>query len=197
MFGIFLRLGLHHILNISAYDHILFVTLLTISYKPAQWKIVLALVSAFTLGHTASLAVSTLGYFNMDRDLVEWLIVITIFVTGVETLLMSEVYDTRAFTMKYWFKYGMTMIFGLIHGLGFASSLVALMGKESSLAIPLISFNLGVELGQWVVVIMIMVISYMALHFFKLKAKILNLAVSIAGIAISIVLMVTRFPWKW
>jgi hypothetical protein len=196
MFGIFLRLGLHHILNIGAYDHILFVTLLTIGYKPSQWKIVLALVSAFTLGHTASLAIATLGYFHMGRAIIEWLIVITIFVTGVETLLMGEVNETRAFTRKYWLKYGMTMIFGLIHGLGFASTLVSLLGKESSLAIPLISFNLGVELGQWVVVIIIMIISYLVLHFFKLKAKTLNLSVSLAGIVVSLILMVTRFPWK-
>jgi hypothetical protein len=196
MFGIFLRLGLHHILNIGAYDHILFVTLLTIGYKPSQWKIVLALVTAFTLGHTTSLAIATFGYFHMGRALIEWLIVITIFVTGVETLLAGEVNETRAFTMKYWYKYGLTMIFGLIHGLGFASTLVTLMGKESHLALPLISFNLGVELGQWVVVIMIMILSYIALHIFKLKAKILNLAVPITGIVISIILMVMRFPWK-
>jgi hypothetical protein len=196
MFGIFLKLGIHHILNISAYDHILFITLLTIGYKPRQWKIVLALVTAFTLGHTVSLAVSTLGYVHVRRDLIEWLIVITIFITGVESLLMGEVNDTRAFTIKYWFKYGLTMIFGLIHGLGFASTLVSLMGKESSLAIPLISFNLGVELGQWVVIFIIMIISYLVTLSFRQRAKILNQAVPLAGIAISIILLIIRFPWK-
>jgi hypothetical protein len=196
MFGIFLRLGIHHILNISAYDHILFITLLTIGYKPRQWKIVLALVSAFTIGHTLSLAVSMLGYIHVQRDLIEWLIVITIFVTGVETLLMAEVNETRAFTLKYWFKYALTMLFGLIHGLGFVSALVSLMGKESNLAIPLVSFNLGVELGQWVVIFMIMGFSFVVMHFFKLRAKILNRAISLAGIVISIVLLIIRFPWK-
>jgi hypothetical protein len=196
MFGIFLRLGLQHILSITAYDHILFITLLTIGYKFRQWKIVLALVTAFTLGHTASLAIAALGYIHIRRDIVEWFIVITIFVTGVETLLMGEVNETRAFTMKYWFKYGMTMIFGLIHGLGFASTLVSLMGKESRLALPLISFNLGVELGQWVVVIIIMIVSYIAIQIFKLKAKILYRAFPLAGIGIAVVLMIIRFPWK-
>jgi hypothetical protein len=196
MFGIFFRLGIHHIVNISAYDHILFVTLLTIGYKPRQWKIVLALVTAFTLGHTVSLAVSTLGYFHMQRELVEWLIVITILVTGVETLFMGEVFETRAFTTKYWLKYGLTMLFGLIHGLGFASTLISLMGRETHLAIPLVSFNLGVELGQWVVIFGIVAISYVVQHFLKLQAKILNRYVSLAGIAVSIVLLVIRFPWK-
>jgi hypothetical protein len=132
----------------------------------------------------------------MQKDLIEWLIVITIFVTGVETLLVGEVTETRAFTLKYWLKYGLTMLFGLIHGLGFSSTLVSLMGKETRLAVPLVSFNLGVELGQWVVIFMIMILSYLAMHFFKLKIKVLNRIVSIAGIAVSIVLLVTRFPWK-
>jgi hypothetical protein len=196
MFGIFLKLGIHHIVNIGAYDHILFIILLTIGYKPHQWKIVLALVTAFTLGHTVSLAIATLGYFHMQREIIEWLIVITILVTGIETLLMGEVYETRAFTAKYWLKYGVTMLFGLIHGLGFASTLISLMGRVTQLAIPLVSFNLGVELGQWVVIFAIMVISYVVLHFLKLQAKILNRSVSLAGIAISIVLLVIRFPWK-
>jgi hypothetical protein len=196
MFGIFLKLGIHHILNIGAYDHILFITLLTIGYKPRQWKIVLALVTAFTLGHTVSLAVSTLGYIHVRRDLIEWLIVITIFITGVESFLAGEVNDNRAFTVKYWLKYGLTMIFGLIHGLGFASTLVSLMGKETHLAIPLVSFNLGVELGQWVVIFFIMIISFVVMHFFKLRAIILNRVVPLAGIAVSIVLLIIRFPWK-
>jgi hypothetical protein len=196
MFGMFFKLGIHHILNMGAYDHILFIILLTIGYKPGQWKIVLALVTAFTLGHSISLAISALGYFHMQRDLIEWLIVVTIFITGVETLLMGEVNGTRAFTVKYWFKYALTMVFGLIHGLGFASSLVSLMGKETSLAVPLVSFNLGVELGQWVVIFIIMIASSVFLLFFKKSIKILNRAVPITGIAISIVLLIIRFPWK-
>jgi putative Ca2+/H+ antiporter (TMEM165/GDT1 family) len=196
MFGIFFKLGIHHILNMGAYDHILFIILLTIGYKPRQWKIVLALVTAFTLGHSVSLAISALGYFHMQRDLIEWLIVVTIFITGVETLLMGEVNETRAFTLKYWLKYGLTLIFGLIHGLGFASTLVSLMGKESNLALPLVSFNLGVELGQWVVIFIIMIVTFVFLHFFKQRTKILNQAIPIAGIAVSVVLLIIRFPWK-
>lgn len=196
MFGIFLKLGIHHILDLGAYDHILFIVLLTIGYKPRHWKIVLALVTAFTLGHSVSLAISALGYFHMQNGLIEWLIVVTIFITGVETLLMGEVNDTRAFTLKYWFRYALTMIFGLIHGLGFASSLVSLMGKETRLAIPLVSFNLGVELGQWVVIFIIMIISTVFTNFFNLKTKILNQAIPLAGIVASIFLLVIRFPWK-
>jgi hypothetical protein len=196
MFEMFLRLGIHHILSLSAYDHILFVTLLTIGYKPGQWKIVLALVTAFTFGHTVSLAVCSLGYVHAERDIVEWLIVITIFITAVETFMIGEVNETRTFTLKYWLKYGLTMIFGLIHGLGFASTLVSLMGRESHLAVPLISFNLGVELGQWVVIFMIMILSYIAIYFFNLRIKVLNRVVSVAGIIVSIVLLVIRFPWK-
>src|SRR5512147_2602943 len=99
MFSVFLKLGIHHILSWSAYDHILFVTLLTVAYRPRQWKIVLALVTAFTLGHTTSLALATLSYIHVNQALVEWMIVLTILITGIETFLVGEVSDAAPFSI--------------------------------------------------------------------------------------------------
>jgi hypothetical protein len=195
MFVLFLKLGIHHILNFQAYDHILFVTLLTILYKPRQWNIVLALVTAFTLGHTTSLAIATLGYLSIQRSIVEWLIVITILVTAIENIFMGETEGHHAFSLKYWLKYAFAMLFGLIHGLGFASYLQALLGREGHVTVPLLSFNLGVELGQWVVVILIMSLTFLLVSLFHMKIRIWNLTVSTLGIVISLILMITRFPW--
>ena len=119
MFWLYLKLGFLHIANVSAYDHILFVTMLTAIYKLKQWKNILALVTAFTIGHSVSLALSTLRIVMIPSALIEWFIVITIFLTGVENLFIKVEKDYRAFTTKYWIKYGIAMFFGLIHGLGF------------------------------------------------------------------------------
>jgi hypothetical protein len=195
MFNVFLQLGIHHILSWSAYDHILFVTLLTVAYRPRQWKIVLALVTAFTLGHTTSLALATTSYIHVKSALIEWLIVLTILITGIETFFMGDVTDARAFSIKYWFKYGLAMVFGLIHGLGFASYLLALMGKDTSLFIPLLSFNLGVEFGQWVVVLTIMVLGYLLTLIPGMKPGRIIRFVAACGILVALFLLIRRFPW--
>lgn len=194
MFGIFLKLGIHHILNIAAYDHILFVVLLTNLYKPSQWKIVLALVTAFTLGHTTSFAIAALGYISIRSAWVEWMIVVTIFLTGIENLLTGEVRGNQAFTLRYWLKYGTAMVFGLIHGLGFASYLQGLLGKEGKWVVPLLSFNLGVEAGQWVVVSLVMILTFVVVNFFRIKIHSWNIIVSAIGITISVILLIVRFP---
>jgi hypothetical protein len=196
MFGLFLKLGIHHILNFEAYDHILFVTLLTIAYRPRQWKIVLALVTAFTLGHTISLVIAALGYLSIQRSLVEWLIVITILITALENVFTKETEGYRVFSLKYWLKYGLATLFGLIHGLGFASYLQALLGREDHLIVSILSFNIGVELGQWVVVVFIMSLTFLLVSYLRMRIRIWNLTVSSLGIVISLILMVIRFPWK-
>jgi len=194
MFGVFFKLGIRHILDFGAYDHILFVVLLTYIYKPSQWKIILALVTAFTLGHTTSLAVATLGYVSFSSAWIEWLIVVTIFITGIENLFIGETGEHHAFSLKYWLKYGIALIFGLIHGLGFASYLQALLGKEGDWVVPLLSFNLGVETGQWVVVVLVMSLTYLLVDLLRIRIRAWHLIVSMTGIAVSGILLVIRYP---
>ena len=195
MFKLYLELGFFHIINIEAYDHILFVTMLTAVYKLKQWKNILALVTAFTLGHSASLALSTLHIVTVPSAIIEWLIVITILLTGVENLFIKTDNDMRAFTPKYWIKYGIAMIFGLIHGLGFSSYLQSMLGSEESLAMPLFSFNLGVEFGQWIVVAIVLFLTWLVVRKLKVSRREWNLVLSGMGIGISLLLIFERFPW--
>ncbi len=195
MFGLYLKLGFFHIINIEAYDHILFVTMLTAVYKLKQWKNILALVTAFTLGHSLSLALSTLHIVMVPSAIIEWLIVVTIFLTGVENLFIKQDKDYRAFTTKYWIKYGIAMFFGLIHGLGFSSYLQSMLGEEQSIVMPLFSFNLGVEFGQWIVVAVILFLTWLVVNQFKAPRREWNLVLSGIGIGISLLLIFERFPW--
>ncbi len=195
MFELYLKLGFFHIINIEAYDHILFVTMLTAVYKLKQWKNILALVTAFTIGHSLSLALSTLHLIMIPSAIIEWLIVVTIFFTGVENLFIKEDKDYRAFTPKYWIKYGIAMFFGLIHGLGFSTYLQSMLGVEKSIVLPLFSFNLGVEFGQWVVVLIILTLTYLVVNKLKANRREWNLVLSGIGIGISLLLIFERFPW--
>ncbi len=195
MFGLYLKLGFFHIINVEAYDHILFVTMLTAVYKLKQWKNILALVTAFTLGHSLSLALSTLHIVVVPSAIIEWLIVVTIFLTGVENLFIKQEKDYRAFTTKYWIKYSIAMFFGLIHGLGFSSYLQSMLGEEQSIAMPLLSFNLGVEFGQWIVVAVILFLTWLVVNKFHASRREWNLVLSGIGIGISLLLVFERFPW--
>jgi hypothetical protein len=190
----FLQLGFHHILTLSAYDHLLFITLLTVGYRPRHWKIVLALVTAFTLGHTASLAATAAGLVSMKGAVVEWLIALTILVTGIEGLLEGIEENPAVFTRKYIIKYSMAMVYGLVHGMGFASALKSLLGDQGRWIVSLLAFNTGVEMGQWVVVLCMMIISYLAVDQLRIKSRTWRLAVSLTGVLAALVILVYRFP---
>lgn len=179
----------------SAYDHILFVIMLTAIYQLKQWKKILTLVTAFTIGHSVSLAFSTLHIVMIPSALIEWFIVITIFFTSIENFFIKEEKDNRTFTMKYWIKYSIALFFGLIHGLGFSSYLQSMLGKEGHVALPLFSFNVGVELGQWLVASIVIFLTFLMVETLHFKRSIWNLCLSGIGIGISLFLIIYRFPW--
>jgi len=195
MFKLYLELGFFHIIHIEAYDHILFVTMLTAVYQLKQWKNILALVTAFTLGHSVSLALSTLHIVTVPSTIIEWLIVITILLTGIENLFIKTDNDARAFTLKYWIKYSIALFFGLIHGLGFSSYLQSMLGSEESITMPLFAFNLGVEFGQWIVVAIVLFLTWLVVTKLKVVRREWNLVLSGIGIGISLLLIFERFPW--
>jgi len=192
LFHLYLNLGIHHILNFEAYDHILFITTLVAVYQLRHWKKIIILVTAFTIGHTTTLALATLGILRVSTDLVEFLIAVTIFLTSITNLLQKSDNFSRSVHL---FKYSLAMFFGLIHGLGFSSYLRSLLGTESSILMPLFSFNLGVETGQLILVTIIILTNYLLIRLFSMRQHDWKLVLSGAGIGVSIILMGNRWPF--
>lgn len=147
-FQLYFRLGSQHILDIQGYDHILFVLALCAVFIPRDWKKILILVTAFTIGHSLTLALATFNVINVRTDIIEFLIPVTIAITAFVTILKPRPSTGRGVQLNYFF----ALFFGLIHGLGFSNYLRQLLGKEASLWQPLLAFNLGLELGQIVIV---------------------------------------------
>jgi hypothetical protein len=153
MFEIFLKEGFYHILDPQAYDHIMFVIAICIVYRWYEWKSVLILVTAFTIGHSITLALASLGIVSFDVSLIETLIPITIIISAALNLF-NRPDKNETNTMQYI----LAAVFGLIHGLGFSNYLRSILAGEDSIIGPLLAFNIGVELGQIFIVIMTMVL---------------------------------------
>ncbi len=163
--GIYLHLGFRHIMDWEAWDHILFVLVLTLRYQWTDWKKLLVLVTAFTVGHSVTLALSTLNWINFPSALIEFLIPVTILLTAISNFWVKS-FD---FKSKYPLIYFLALFFGLIHGLGFSTYLKSLLGKEESIIGPLFTFNLGLELGQLLIVNLILIISFIFVSVLKVK----------------------------
>lgn len=166
-FELYFGLGIEHILDIEGYDHILFVMALCISYTIIDWRKILVLVTAFTIGHSLTLALATLKFISIPADLIEFLIPVTIAITSGSNLINSQPQNGRFIQVNYYF----ALFFGLIHGLGFSNFLKSLLGKESSILEPLLAFNLGLEIGQIVIVIAFLLLTFVLLNFMRLKQK--------------------------
>lgn len=157
---VYLRLGMHHIADPKGYDHLLFVTALTAAYAPRQWRRLLWLVTAFTLGHSITLALATLNLVRVDARLVEILIPATIVITSLVAIAASrlEAVPSPPGVSRRWQlgHYGLAAGFGLIHGLGFSTFPRSLLGGEASIALPLFAFNVGLEAGQVMIVLAVL-----------------------------------------
>lgn len=166
-FQIYLHLGFKHIIDLHGSDHILFILALTARYIWSDWKQLLVLVTAFTLGHSITLALSVLQWVNLPVNIIELFIPITILITALSNFWVKS-FD---FKSKYPIIYFFALFFGLIHGLGFSNYLRSLLGKEESIIAPLLSFNIGLELGQLLIVSVILIISFIFVSLLKLDRR--------------------------
>lgn len=190
-FKLYFELGAEHILDIQGYDHIMFVVALCAIYTAPDWKKVLILVTAFTIGHSITLALSALEIINFRTDIIEFLIPVTIFITAFSNIVRKQNSLKPGFlNLNYFFG----LFFGLIHGLGFSNYLKSLLGKDESIVTQLLSFNLGLELGQIIIVLIFMVAAFICTGLFNVARRDWNLVISsaIAGIAITM-MMETKF----
>jgi hypothetical protein len=190
-FRLYLSLGIDHISDLAGYDHILFLAALCAVYTFREWTRILILVTAFTIGHTLTLALATLDIIRISSGFIEFLIPVTIFITGLSNVLQKSDHVGSA---SHRFKYIAALFFGLIHGLGFSNYLRALLGEERELLVPLFSFNLGLELGQILIVGVVLLISFLLVHIAGIKRRDWNLLLSGAAIGVSLILCIERWP---
>lgn len=158
-------------------------------YTIDQWKSLLILVTAFTLGHSLTLALSVFDLIHINSDLIEILIPVTILLTCLYNFKSQKFHQKEYFKANYWMALG----FGLIHGLGFSTLIKSLLGHDKNILSPLFAFNLGLEAGQLIVLGAIMVFSVVLTSFLKIRKADLNFFVSLLVFIIAGILTVTRF----
>ncbi len=185
-----LQLGLEHILDPNGYDHILFVLALCVVYSHREWKQVAWLVTAFTLGHSLTLALATFRVINVPTDLIEFLIPITIIITcAVNFSNQPEAQSAVVHRRKTLQRYFLAAFFGLIHGLGFSNFLKSILPRDATIWKPLLAFNLGLEVGQLVIVGAALLLGYLLTERARAPRREWILVTSgiIAGVALTIV----------
>src|ERR1700733_2131549 len=190
-FKLYFGLGTDHILTWEALDHILFVAALCLRYLIKDWRKVVVLVTAFTIGHSITLALSALGLVHFPTRWIEFLIPVTIVATAANNLLQrsSQVEHPSRLPLIYFF----ALFFGLIHGLAFANSLLSLIGGDH-LLIPLLAFHLGIEAAQLFVVAIILAISFIFVQLVKVRRTWWVWGVSMFVLIASLKMAFDRWP---
>ena len=191
-FGLYFQLGMEHILDTRGYDHILFVIALCAIYVISDWKKVLILITAFTIGHSITLALATLRVIRFNSNLIEFLIPLTIFLTTISNLFKKE----NGFrTRKIQTNYLLAVIFGLIHGLGFSNFLRSILGKDNSIITQLLAFNIGLEIGQIIIVAIFLGATLILVDIFGVKRRDWKLIISSAVGGIALILLLESKYW--
>lgn len=180
--------GWQHIISTDALDHQLFILALAVVYTFTDWKKVLILVTAFTIGHSLTLALSVLDIVRLSPRWVEFLIPITIMLTALWNMINGKpVKDVNT-------NYFLALFFGLIHGLGFANSIRMILASDQSLGWGLLGFNLGLEAGQIVVVLIILLLGKLLLDIIKIPQRIYIFVLSLAILVFATKMAIERIP---
>lgn len=180
--------GLRHIADIKAYDHILFLIVLFSGFEVKEWKKLLLLITAFTIGHSITLALSVLELVKIKTSLVEFLIPCTILVTAVYNIFTLNRKGKKNIILNFF----MALFFGLIHGLGFSVLLRSLLGRSAQIAAPLFSFNLGIEMGQLLIIAIICIITILFTKMLKVESKTWQFFLSAAAFGVAFIMALER-----
>ena len=183
-FEFYLKLGFEHIANLNGYDHILFLVVLCAVYQINQWRNILILVTAFTIGHSITLFIVSLDFFSIPSRIIKLLIPVTILITSLQNVINIKQIENSTRMGKNYF---MALFFGLIHGMDFSNYFKALIMSPDEIVIPLLGFNIGIELGQLLIVLFIVLISFIFLNIIKIKHLKWNLFISGAAFGMSLI----------
>lgn len=189
-FIFYLKLGWEHIISLDALDHQLFVLVLVAVYSFSDWKKILVLVTAFTIGHSTTLALSTLDIIRISSDWVEFLIPLTIVITAFDNIIFK---GNQSKLMRI--NYFLALFFGMIHGMGFANTARMMLAKEQNLFTPLLGFNIGLELGQIVVVIAFLILLFVVIKIFRVHKKDWIMFISSGIFALALKMTLERLPF--
>lgn len=190
-FSIYFNLGFNHIANWGALDHILFMLALASRYQFSDWKKLLLLVTAFTIGHCITLALAVFNVLDLPKNWIEFFIALTIIATATSNLFVKKFVYKGKFPPIYFF----ALFFGLIHGLGFANEFVAIQGNGFSAALKLLYANIGIEAAQLLVVLFTLIVSFICLTIIKINRREFILFTSGAIFGIAVEMALTRLPF--
>jgi hypothetical protein len=189
-FGFYFKMGWEHIISKDALDHQLFILALACVYTIADIKRVLILVTAFTIGHSLTLALSVYDIIRFSSKWVEFLIPCTIFITSLNNIFQI---DSKGKSARI--NYYLALCFGLIHGMGFANAIRIMLAKDQTIGLGLFGFNVGLEAGQIFVVTIILIIGILFLNFLKVKRRDWVLFLSSGVFALSVKMALERIPF--
>lgn len=193
VFQTYLQLGFFHIFNLQAYDHLVFLLALCAPYVLGDWRRVVALVTSFTVGHSITLALATLGFVQYSTSLIEVLIPVTILLTCAVNMSRAGRDFKRNQPVVLTLPNALAAVFGLIHGLGFSSYLRELLGQNTRPVLELLAFNVGVEIGQLFIVALILALGFIVLRVFRAARRDWVLVASGAAAGIALILLLGNF----
>jgi len=189
-FIFYFKLGWEHIISLDALDHQLFILALIAIYSYTNLKQVLILVTAFTIGHSATLLLSVMDIIRFDSKWVEFLIPCTIVVTAISNLFRTN-FSLRSVKINYFLALG----FGLIHGMGFANSIRMMLASDQNMGWGLFGFNVGLEAGQIFMVLIILVLTFIVFNYTRIKRLSWVLFISAAVFSLALKMALERIPF--
>ena len=189
-FGFYFGLGWEHIISKNALDHQLFIAAIAAIYLLKDWKQVLILVTAFTIGHSVTLALSVFDVIRFSSSWVEFLIPCTIIITAVSNLFQKK-FTAKSIRINYF----LALAFGLIHGMGFANSIRFMLASDQSVGWGLFGFNVGLEVGQIVVVVVLLLLAYLIINIFRANRREWVIFLSAAVFSLALKMALERLPF--
>ncbi|RIJ43239.1 HupE/UreJ family protein [Pontibacter oryzae] len=188
VFSTYIEVGFNHIYDFQAFDHMLFLLALSAIYTLQDWRKVIALVTSFTIGHSITLALATFRIIEFNSELIEFLIPVTILVTCVTNFFKLKGAAAKQPTILSVHNL-MAMAFGLIHGMGFSNFLRHMLGSRDNFWQQLLAFNIGIELGQLLIVGILLVAGFLIMTLFRASKRDWIMVLSSAAAGISLILM--------
>ena len=189
-FGFYFEIGWEHIISQNALDHQLFIAAIAAIYLLKDWKQVLILVTAFTIGHSVTLALSVFDVIRFSSSWVEFLIPCTIIVTAGSNLFQKK-FTPKSIRINYF----LALAFGLIHGMGFANSIRFMLASDQSVGWGLFGFNVGLEVGQVVVVVVLLLLAYLIINIFRVNRREWVIFLSAAVFSLALKMALERHPF--